>query len=242
MAGDASPAGRFPTTRLSVVAGLKAQDRATVERCFGRVAMAYQKPLYKHVRLKWQRSAEDARDLVQAFLAVSFEKEYLAAWDPARARFRTFLRTCIDRFVLRDIESARAGKRGGGARLVPLDLDMAEREIAGAVVPDAESVFEQEWARSVFEMALASLREELCGTEREIRFRVLEAYDLSAEEPRPSYQALAARFGIPVTTVTNHLHFARRELRRHVIETLRELTASEEELRAEVQALLGEAP
>jgi hypothetical protein len=46
-----------------------------------------------------------------------------------------------------------------------------------------------------------------------------------------------------VSQVTNHLHWARRELRREVLETLRETTASEEEYRAEARALLGvEAP
>jgi hypothetical protein len=43
--------------------------------------------------------------------------------------------------------------------------------------------------------------------------------------------------------VTNHLHWARRELRKAVLEKLRETTASEEEFRDEARALLGvEAP
>jgi hypothetical protein len=44
---------------------------------------------------------------------------------------------------------------------------------------------------------------------------------------------------VPVTTVTNHLALARRELRRIVLDTLRELTASDAEFRREARQLLG---
>lgn len=55
---------------------------------------------------------------------------------------------------------------------------------------------------------------------RELRFRVFARHDLERlrEEDRPSYRALAEEFGLPVTQVTNHLAWARRELRRLVLE------------------------
>ncbi len=62
----------FPTTRLSVIAGLRDPDRARATRSFARVAEAYGAPLYKHVRLKWRRSPEDAEDLT----AVVFEEAW----------------------------------------------------------------------------------------------------------------------------------------------------------------------
>ncbi|HEY7924248.1 MAG TPA: hypothetical protein VII62_13770, partial [Vicinamibacteria bacterium] len=58
----------------------------------------------------------------------------------------------------------------------------------------------------------------------------------------PDYATLAREFALPVTQVTNHLAWARRELRRLVLERLRELTASEDEYRAEARGLLGEEP
>jgi hypothetical protein len=48
--------------------------------------------------------------------------------------------------------------------------------------------------------------------------------------------------GLPVTQVTNHLAWARREFRRHVLAALRSLTGSEEEFRLEVRELLGVDP
>lgn len=232
----------FPTTRLSAIAGLRDPDRARAVRSFARVAEAYDRPLREHVRLKWRATPEDARDLVQAFLAVSFERDYLAAWDPSRASFRTFLRTCVDRFASREREAARAQKRGGGAEVLSLDAGISEKDLAGAAIPDVEAAFERAWKQQVFQLALASLREELLASNLPARWAVLEAYDLAEPDERPSYKAIGERLSLPVTTVTNHLSFARRELRRHVIETLRELTANDGELRAEIRALLGETP
>ena len=74
--------------------------------------------------------------------------------------------------------------------------------------------------------------------------RILERYDLQgADDPdRPSYAQLASERGLPVSQVTNHLHWARREFRAAVLLTLREITASEAEFRAEARALLGVDP
>ena len=79
--------------------------------------------------------------------------------------------------------------------------------------------------------------------ERDVALKVIavEAADSETAE-RPRYQDLAAEFELPVTQVTNHLHWARRELRQIVLETLRAITASEEEFRAEARALFGTEP
>ena len=60
----------------------------------------------------------------------AFEKNYVERYDPAKAKFRTFLRTCLDRFVQNQQKADRAEKRGGGATLLSLDFPGAERELA----------------------------------------------------------------------------------------------------------------
>ena len=77
-------------------------------------------------------------------------------------------------------------------------------------------------------------------TGRQVHFALFERYDLD-EKPgdRPTYQALAGEFGIPVTQVTNYLAVARREFRRIVLQRLREVTATDAEFRAEARELLG---
>jgi hypothetical protein len=66
------------------------------------------------------------------------------------------------------------------------------------------------------------------GTSREVAFAVFERYDLEDHDAseRPRYADLAAEFSLPVTQVTNHLHWARQELRKTVLEKLREIEQS----------------
>jgi hypothetical protein len=64
----------------------------------------------------------------------------------------------------------------------------------------------------------------------------------AAEGTRPSYEELALAHGVPVTTVTNHLHRMRREFRRAALERIRALTLDDQEFRDEARALLGADP
>lgn len=46
--------------------------------------------------------------------------------DPQRGRFRTFLLSALSHFLANEWDKARALKRGGGAQVLPLQLDSAE--------------------------------------------------------------------------------------------------------------------
>src|SRR5439155_26153422 len=60
---------------------------------------------------------EDAKDLTQAFFTRTLEKNSFERYDPAQARFRTYLRTCVDGFVANERKSAGRIKRGGAVQL-----------------------------------------------------------------------------------------------------------------------------
>ena len=55
-------------------------------------------------------------------------------FDPARARFRTFLRVCLDGFVVNEHKAASRIKRGGAVSFVSLDFAAAERELSALPV------------------------------------------------------------------------------------------------------------
>ena len=68
---------------------------------------------------------------------------------------------------------------------------------------------------------------------------MLELYDIEEGGKQLTYAQVAEKFGIKSSDVTNYLSYARREFRRIVLDSLREMTASEEEFRREARALLG---
>lgn len=219
-----------------MVAGLASDQPEARQRALDVVAAAYWAPVHALLRARYGMDLDAAGDLTQEFFAAAIEKQWLASYDPARARFRTFLRTCVERFAAKAHQAARRAKRGGGLEHVPLD---------DALVPagddPVDALFEREWVRSVFELSLAAFRVEPRTPTQDLGFRLFERYDIEGadqDEP-PTYAALATEFDVPATRVTNLLSWARRRFRGHVLDTLRALTGSDEEFRAEARALLG---
>ena len=233
----------FPATRLSLVVRTRSADSETRRLAFASLIDAYWKPVYKYLRLKWRLDPEAAADLTQEFFTTTLEKDVLGRFDPERARFRTYLRLCLDGFVANVKKAEGRLKRGGGVTLVSLDFESAEGEVGRhqpAVPADVDELFYQEWIRVLFERAVEDLRASCTTATRVMMFQVFERYDL-AEDTRPTYAALAAELGVTTTTVTNHLAAMRRELRRHLLDRLRELTTTDEEFEAEARRLLGGA-
>jgi RNA polymerase sigma factor (sigma-70 family) len=237
---------RFPLTRWSVIDAARSNDEAERIRAIDTLCFAYWKPVYKYVRLRWNRPTEDAQDLTQGFFVQVIERGLLERFDPAKSRLRTYLRVCVDSFVLNEEKASKRLKRGGGVSHVALDFAGAEEELGGAVmdpaaIPSPESLedfFEKEWVRGLFELAVEDLRKHCAENERERTFRLFEEYDLAGDETI-SYEKLSAEYGIPVTDVTNALAWARREFRRGALERLRELCGNEEEFQREARALFG---
>ena len=158
-------AGPFPATRRSVVLASRDPDPEVRRTAFAVLVESYWKPVYKYLRVKWQTGEEEAQDLTQSFFLATLEKGTFDRYDPARARFRTFLRTCLDGFAVNEHRAAQRLKRGGGA--VPLSLDFAgaEEELAhqGLVDPiNPEEYFHREWVRALFARSVEELRRR-CG-------------------------------------------------------------------------------
>jgi RNA polymerase sigma factor (sigma-70 family) len=233
---------RFPPTRHSILEAARSEDPDRRRAAFDRVAQAYWKPAYAYLRLRRGAGVEDAKDLTQGFFARAFEKRFFDGYDPARGRFRTFLRTCLDGYAANQRAASRRLKRGGGAETTALDFAAVERDLPAAPsADDPDAVFHREWLRAVCAEAVATLRRRCREAGREQALALFERCDLSdlADADRPSYAALAAEFALPATQVTNLLAAARREFRRALRDTLRLRTASDEEFEDEVLRLLG---
>ncbi len=237
---------KFPLTRWSVLEAARSDDATERERALETLFAAYWKPVYKYVRLRWSRPIEDAQDLTQGFFAELLERELLLGFNPARSRLRTYLRVCVDSFVMNQIKAAHRQKRGGNTTHVALDFDAAEGELRGVAIDVAsipsplslEEFFEKEWIRSLFTLAVEDLRK-LCEARGRLKtFQVFEEYDLDAVE-NVSYDKLAAKYGLAVTDVTNSLAWARREFRRIALDRLREICGSYDEFQSEVVAVFG---
>lgn len=233
------PLHRFPVTNHSAIIRARSDDQIVRRRAFDTILASYWKPAYKYIRLKWQAGNEDAKDLTQGFFATAFEKNYFATYDAGKASFQTFLRTCLDGFVANDRKAGQRLKRGGDMDHYQLDFVAAEHELASHSSDlNPEDYFHREWIRGMFATSVEALRRRCDETGRSVHFQLFERYDLG-DDPNVSYASLAQQFNLEPATVNNYLAAVRREFRRVVIEKLREITATDEEFRAEARALLG---
>lgn len=235
--------GRFPATRHSAVLAAQSDDLIERERGLAILVETYWRPAYKYLRIRFRESNEDAKDLTQGFFTRALEKDFFDGYDPEKGSFRTYLRTCLDRFVANEKKAAGRAKRSPGTPLIPLDFEGAEGELARQDPPDPatmEQFFHAEWVRGLFALAVEKLREECMLRGKDLPYRLFERYELDRDpDEKLTYERLAEEFQIPATQVTNFLAFARREFRRIVLEKLREITATDREFREEARSLLG---
>jgi RNA polymerase sigma factor (sigma-70 family) len=233
---------QFPSTRWSLIDGTRSTQADERQRALDVLVTAYWKPVYKYIRLHWKKENEEAKDLTQEFFARLVEKRLLDRFEPGRARLRTYLRVCVDGLVMNEDKAAQRLKRGGDVVLLPLDFESAEgelKELPIAAPNGPEELFSREFVRSLFSLAVESLRSECMARGKTIHFQLLEIYDIDEGGRELTYDDVARRFGIKTTDVTNYLAYARKEFRRIVLDELRTMTGTEDEFRREAQTLLG---
>jgi RNA polymerase sigma factor (sigma-70 family) len=238
------PAAAFPATQCSLVRAASSAEPSVRQQAQHTLIAAYWKPIYKYIRVKWHAGNDDAKDLTQAFFVQVLEKSFFDQFDPSKARFRTFVRTCVDGFVANERRAANCLKRGGHLTAVALDFDAADEELrrhTPAAGSDLDDYFRQEWVRGLFALAVDDLRGQCMAADKMIHFTLFERYDLDApaSDSGLTYSHLAEEFGLSASKVTNYLAFARGQFRQRILDRLRASTGSEEELQDEVRSLFG---
>ncbi len=232
----AGRAGRFATTRWSLVltAGQKASARST--DALTSLCEMYWYPVYAFIRRQGCR-AEEAGDLTQEFFTRLLEKGYLHDADPARGRFRTFLCTSVRHFLSNERDRARALKRGGGQPSISFDAETAEGHYQLEPRDDLtpEKLFDRRWAMLLLERALVRLQEEHVLAGKADLFRHLKGFLSAGSGP---YRDAADALGMTEGAVKVAVHRLRRRFRDALVEQIAETVANPSEIDAEIAFLL----
>lgn len=236
-----APAGRFTTTRWSVVLGAVSEDSVESRRALEVLYLGYRAPILAFVR-RTGVGREAAEDLAQQFFALLLEKKWLTRVDRERGRFRGFLLAYLKRFLSDQRDRASAGKRGGGVETLSLDdFEGPEgvRDVAsGARHPDHE--FDRQWALTVLHNALQRLRAEAAATGA---LGVLDAVQghLVPGNQDETLGSVAARCGMGESALKMRLHRWRQRyqdlIRAEVADTVPRQADVNEELRHLMAAL-----
>ena len=233
-----APGSRFATTSWSLVLAAREASTVASRDALETLCRTYWYPLYAFVR-RLGHDSEDARDLTQAYFAQLLEKGYLDDYDPARGRFRVFLKASVRNFLSKEREKDRSWKRGGRTGIVSLDADQVEGrykiEPVDRLTP--EQLYERRWALTVLERSLAKLRQQRIDAGRELEFRKLEPF-LTGKGAQGRYKQIAGELGTSEDAVKTALLRLRRQFGDVLREVIGETVASRGEVDDELKHLL----
>ncbi len=221
----------------SQASGETGSEEALAELC-----RAYWLPLFGYLRGRGH-DPHAAEDLVQGFFEEVLEQRTFSKADPDRGQFRTFLLSCLHHYVARQHRHDQRQKRGGGARLLPLDVDADEAEARYVreltdTSGTPEEHFDRLWALTLLDRALQRLRAEHEGEAASKRFEVLQPFVSGARGDVPLEEA-AERLGLSLQAVKSAVFRLRKRFGDIVKEELRELVQRDGDVQDELRYLLG---
>src|SRR5947209_1790492 len=228
-------AAEFVTTHWSVVVGAAQRDSPEALAALEKLCRTYWYPIYVFVRRKGY-TPHEAEDLTQEFFARLIHGRDLEVVRREKGRFRSYLLVSLKHFLVNEWKRGQSQKRGGGQKLVPLDLVLAEEVYAAeaSAVPTPEKAFERRWALTLLETVLGRLQAECADSEKGRLFECLREY-LSSETPSRSQEAIATELGMSEGAVKQAVHRLRRRyrelLREEIAHTVATVGDVEDELR-----------
>jgi RNA polymerase sigma-70 factor (ECF subfamily) len=229
----------FPSTSWTLIAAAAGpRPEASVHRALEALCHAYWRPLYVYAR-RQDYPAEDAADLVQGYFAKLLEKDYLQEARRERGRFRSFLIASFRHYLSNERDRERAVKRGGAAPRLIVSVEDAERLYALETPRDLspERVFERQWALTVLERAMSSLRRE---AEEKNMLRVFELAHAGFMDGKDNvrYAARALALNMSAGALKVQVHRMRKRLQRALRDEIAETVGSADEVEEELRFLI----
>lgn len=229
----------FATTQWGMVLSAGHDSAPDARSALEQLCGSYWYPLYAFLR-RSGHAAADAEDLIQGFFESLIERDWLAAADPAKGRFRSFLLVCLKRFVGGEVRKVQAQKRGGRSLLISLDDENAAGryalENADELAPD--EVYDRRWALTVLEQAWDRLRTECESTGKLELFALLRPASGNAA-PAPSQKEVASRLGLTESAVKSALFRLRARYRELLREEVGRTVRDPGDVDAEIRHLLA---
>jgi len=231
----------FPTTQWSQIELAGKQEPHAVQPALEQLLRRYMPAMRAHLLIRRGIKRDDVEDLLQSFVSGKvLEAGLIGQADRARGRFRTFLLTALDRFVISEQRRANALKRGRALRQ-SLDATDESHEQA-TVIPAAESdVFDVAWARTILREALARMRQQ-CEVEGRADlwgvFQSRVAGPTLFGEPSPPYEEIVSRWSYrSPSQLWNAVRSGKQLFARMLRQVVAEYSSSADEVEAELMDL-----
>jgi RNA polymerase sigma-70 factor (ECF subfamily) len=227
----------FRTTHWSLVIDAGQRGDKSAEAALAELCQRYWYPLYAYVRRRVGNVSE-AQDLTQEFFARLLEKNVLAGASQERGRFRSFLLAAMKNFLANEWDKAKAAKRGGGRRVLPLIFDTAESRLSLEPAHDLtpERLYERQWALTLLELVVDRLESEFAAAGKQAQFAALRPA-IAGSQVAIDYAAAGVQLNMTEDAVRQAAHRLRRRYRELLREELAQTVADPADVDDEIRAL-----
>jgi RNA polymerase sigma-70 factor (ECF subfamily) len=229
--------GSFPSTHWSLIVRAGALDCAEDRAALAELCSLYWYPLYAFIRGRGN-DHQRALELTQSYFARLFEKGVIAKADQSKGRFRSFLRSDCQHFLIDDHRRQRV--RDLVLKPLSIDGDDAETryrfEPADKMTPDR--LFDRAWALTLLDRVLGLLSDEYAEKDRSKVFERLKIVLTQGREAVCTVD-VAASLGMTESTVNVAIHRLKRRYREILEEQILSTLDDPSELADEIRSLLS---
>lgn len=233
----------FQTTHWSEIFNAKTTDDVRRKAIIDTLLSRYWKPVYCHIRRK-RYDNEQAKDLTQGFFQeVVLNSNLIRQADQTKGRFRTFLLTALNHYLIDVHRKEKAKRHMPKGRLVPLEgSDLANLAVAqSSMTPD--QLFNYVWATEIIDQVILQVKKECCSTNKEKHWKIFDAKILCPiinNTASPSLKKLCDKYGVEnEAKASNMIITVKRCFRRALEDQLRRFVRADSEIEDELNELLG---
>ena len=232
----------FQTTHWSEIFDARTTDDIRRNTIIDALLSRYWKPVYCYIRRKGYEN-EQAKDLTQGFFhEVVLNSNLIRQADQTKGRFRTFLLTALDHYIIDVHRSEKAKKhtpQGGFVTFEGRDLSsLATAHIS--MTPF--QVFNYVWATEVIDQVITQVKTECYNTSKETHWNVFYTKILAPiidNQTSPSLRELCDRYSIEnEAKASNMIITIKRCFRRVLEDYLRRFVRTDLEVEDEIKELL----
>ncbi|MBI4243059.1 MAG: sigma-70 family RNA polymerase sigma factor [Planctomycetes bacterium] len=205
----------FPETKWSLIL----PENDSVKHNTEYFIVSYWEPVCKYIQIEWNKSSEEAKDLTQEFFTKLIENNTLETVSPTKGRLRTFVKTCLNNFLINNKKFNESMKRGGKSSKISISTiyNQIHNSNPGN---DPADFFDKEWAKTVIISCIEIMRKQLVKDKKELYFKVFELYNSGEDSQSTTYESVAAQLNLQKYDIKNYLLYTRRLLKNIIIEKI----------------------